>query len=62
MGDRRMSFFEQYLTLWVAICMGVGLIAPAEADQYIAGAIILAAWPCTATVFAWSCLSDADPG
>jgi ACR3 family arsenite transporter len=38
-----------------------GWIAPAEADQYIAGAIILAAAPCTAMVFVWSYLTDGDP-
>ena len=37
-------------------------ISPAEADQYIAGAIILAAAPCTAMVFVWSYLTDGDPG
>ncbi len=37
-------------------------IAPAEADQYIAGSIILAAAPCTAMVFVWSYLTDGDPG
>ena len=150
MGAKQMSFFDRYLTLWVAICMGVGValgkaapdtiaalrglefgrgsqinvpiavliwlmvypmmlkvdfssvlsagrnpkglfvtlfvnwivkpfsmaffawvffrwvfsgfIAPAEADQYIAGAIILAAAPCTAMVFVWSYLTDGDPG
>jgi ACR3 family arsenite transporter len=36
-------------------------IAPADADQYIAGTIILAAAPCTAMVFVWSYLSDGDP-
>jgi ACR3 family arsenite transporter len=36
-------------------------IAAAEADQYIAGAIILAAAPCTAMVFVWSHLTDGDP-
>jgi len=36
-------------------------IAPAEADQYIAGTIILAAAPCTAMVFVWSYLTDGDP-
>jgi ACR3 family arsenite transporter len=36
-------------------------IAPADADQYIAGCIILAAAPCTAMVFVWSYLSDGDP-
>jgi arsenite transporter len=37
-------------------------ITPDEADQYIAGAIILAAAPCTAMVFVWSYLTDGDPG
>ena len=36
-------------------------IAPADADQYIAGSIILAAAPCTAMVFVWSYLTDGDP-
>jgi len=36
-------------------------IAPAEAAQYIAGTIILAAAPCTAMVFVWSYLTDGDP-
>jgi arsenite transporter len=36
-------------------------ISPAEADQYIAGCIILAAAPCTAMVFVWSYLTDGDP-
>lgn len=38
-----------------------GLISPGLADQYIAGAIILAAAPCTAMVFVWSYLTDGDP-
>jgi ACR3 family arsenite transporter len=38
-----------------------GWIAPADADQYIAGCIILAAAPCTAMVFVWSYLTDGDP-
>jgi ACR3 family arsenite transporter len=38
-----------------------GLIPTALADQYIAGAIILAAAPCTAMVFVWSYLTDGDP-
>ena len=37
-------------------------ISPSEADQYIAGSIILAAAPCTAMVFVWSYLTDGDPG
>jgi ACR3 family arsenite transporter len=35
-------------------------IAPAEAHQYIAGCIILAAAPCTAMVFVWSHLTNGD--
>lgn len=38
-----------------------GLLVPADADQYIAGTIILAAAPCTAMVFVWSYLTDGDP-
>jgi arsenite transporter len=148
--DKKMSFFDKYLTIWVALCMAVGIglgkvapdavaalrglefgqgsqinipiavliwlmiypmmlkvdfssvvnvgknpkglfvtlfvnwivkpfsmallgyiffrllfspwISPDEADQYIAGAIILAAAPCTAMVFVWSYLTDGDPG
>jgi ACR3 family arsenite transporter len=36
-------------------------ISPDEANQYIAGVIILAAAPCTAMVFVWSYLTDGDP-
>ncbi|MBU1567566.1 MAG: ACR3 family arsenite efflux transporter [Proteobacteria bacterium] len=148
--DKKMSFFDKYLTVWVALCMAVGIglgkvipdavaslrglefgqgsqinipiavliwlmiypmmlkvdfssvlnvgknpkglfvtlfvnwivkpfsmaffgyiffrllfsswISPDEADQYIAGSIILAAAPCTAMVFVWSYLTDGDPG
>lgn len=45
-------FFRVVFSAW---------INPAEADQYIAGAIILAAAPCTAMVFVWSYLTDGDP-
>ncbi len=46
-------FFRHVFSAW---------ITPAQADQYIAGAIILAAAPCTAMVFVWSHLTDGDPG
>jgi arsenite transporter len=46
-------FFRHVFAAW---------IAPADADQYIAGCIILAAAPCTAMVFVWSYLTDGDPG
>jgi ACR3 family arsenite transporter len=45
-------FFRQVFATW---------IPPADADQYIAGCIILAAAPCTAMVFVWSYLTDGDP-
>ena len=37
-----------------------GLIDPANADQYIAGLILLGAAPCTAMVFVWSYLTKGD--
>lgn len=36
-------------------------ITPDQADQFMAGVIILAAAPCTAMVFVWSYLTDGDP-
>jgi ACR3 family arsenite transporter len=45
-------FFRHLFASW---------ISPLEADQYIAGTIILAAAPCTAMVFVWSYLTDGDP-
>lgn len=35
-------------------------ISPEEAGQYVAGAILLGAAPCTAMVFVWSYLTDGD--
>lgn len=37
------------------------LITPADAQQYIAGLILLGAAPCTAMVFVWSQLTRGDP-
>jgi ACR3 family arsenite transporter len=45
-------FFRYLFSPWVT---------SGEADQYIAGSIILAAAPCTAMVFVWSYLTDGDP-
>jgi ACR3 family arsenite transporter len=45
-------FFKHLFAPW---------IGPSLADQYLAGAIILAAAPCTAMVFVWSYLTDGDP-
>jgi len=36
-------------------------ISPDQAKEYIAGAILLGAAPCTAMVFVWSYLTDGDP-
>ncbi|WP_439532116.1 ACR3 family arsenite efflux transporter [Polymorphobacter sp.] len=38
-----------------------GLIAPDDAEQYIAGLILLGAAPCTAMVFVWSQMTRGDP-
>ena len=45
-------FFDHLYSAW---------LTPEEADQYIAGAILLGAAPCTAMVFVWSYLSSGDP-
>ncbi len=37
------------------------IISPEHAKEYIAGAILLGAAPCTAMVFVWSYLTDGDP-
>ena len=54
--------FSMALLAWVFFRLVFSaFISPAEADQYIAGCIILAAAPCTAMVFVWSHLTDGDP-
>lgn len=45
-------FFSKIYQAW---------ISPAEAGEYIAGAILLGAAPCTAMVFVWSYLTNGDP-
>jgi arsenite transporter len=45
-------FFTKLYSAW---------IDPTLAGEYIAGAIILGAAPCTAMVFVWSYLTDGDP-
>ncbi|MFW5907904.1 MAG: arsenic resistance protein, partial [Candidatus Natronoplasma sp.] len=37
-----------------------GFISPTLQEEYIAGAVLLGAAPCTAMVFVWSYLSDGD--
>lgn len=52
-----MAFFA-----WIFFSKLYGaFISPEQAGEYIAGAIILGAAPCTAMVFVWSYLTDGDP-
>lgn len=52
-----MAFFA-----WIFFSKLYGaFIEPQMAGEYIAGAILLGAAPCTAMVFVWSYLSDGDP-
>lgn len=52
-----MAFFA-----WIFFSKLYGaFIEPEMAGEYIAGAILLGAAPCTAMVFLWSYLSDGDP-
>lgn len=47
-----------YLFLFVIF---KGLIAPSLATEYLAGAVLLGAAPCTAMVFVWSTLTHGNP-
>jgi ACR3 family arsenite transporter len=73
-GKRPMGLFVTLFVNWLVKPFSMALIAwtffrfvfsswvsSTEADQYIAGTIILAAAPCTAMVFVWSYLTDGDP-
>ena len=56
--QNREEAFLAWLFFWFVFS---AWMTEADADQYIAGAIILAAAPCTAMVFVWSYLTDGDP-
>ena len=54
--------FSMALLAWAFFrVVFAAFMTPAEAGQYIAGCIILAAAPCTAMVFVWSHLTNGDP-
>jgi ACR3 family arsenite transporter len=55
--------FTMYLIAWFFLkVVFKALIPEALATEYLAGAVLLGAAPCTAMVFVWSYLSDGDPG
>jgi ACR3 family arsenite transporter len=55
--------FTMYLIAWFFLKVAFrALIPSALATEYLAGAVLLGAAPCTAMVFVWSYLSDGDPG
>jgi len=54
--------FSMALLAWVFFkVVFAGLVSPEDANQYIAGMILLGVAPCTAMVFVWSQLSRGDP-
>src|SRR4051794_12730061 len=56
-----MKPFSMALFVWAFFrVVFAHFITPGQADQYIAGCIILAAAPCTAMVFVWSHLTKGD--
>ncbi len=55
--------FTMYLIAWLFLkVIFRPWIPESAAGEYIAGAVLLGAAPCTAMVFVWSYLSDGDPG
>ncbi|MDP2792344.1 MAG: ACR3 family arsenite efflux transporter [Rectinemataceae bacterium] len=54
--------FTMYAIAWLFLKVLFKGLIPADAStDYIAGAVLLGAAPCTAMVFVWSYLSDGDP-
>ncbi len=54
--------FTMYLIAWFFLKILFRNLIPSDAStEYIAGAVLLGAAPCTAMVFVWSYLSDGDP-
>lgn len=54
--------FTMYAIAWLFLKVIFKGLIPADAStDYIAGAVLLGAAPCTAMVFVWSYLSDGDP-
>lgn len=54
--------FTMYAIAWFFLkVVFAGLIETGLATEYLAGAVLLGAAPCTAMVFVWSYLTDGDP-
>jgi len=55
--------FTMYAIAWFFLKVVFKALIPSSlATEYLAGAVLLGAAPCTAMVFVWSHLSDGDPG
>jgi len=55
--------FTMYLIAWFFLKIVFKTLIPGGlSTEYLAGAVLLGAAPCTAMVFVWSYLSDGDPG
>ncbi len=55
--------FTMYLIAWFFLKIVFKALIPSDlSTEYLAGAVLLGAAPCTAMVFVWSYLSDGDPG
>lgn len=55
--------FTMYAIAWFFLKVVFKALIPSElATEYLAGAVLLGAAPCTAMVFVWSYLSDGDAG
>ena len=55
--------FSMYALAWFFLKVVFKALIPGElATEYLAGAVLLGAAPCTAMVFVWSYLSDGDAG
>ncbi|HOX92514.1 MAG TPA: ACR3 family arsenite efflux transporter, partial [Spirochaetales bacterium] len=55
--------FTMYAIAWFFLKVVFKTLIPLDlSTEYLAGAVLLGAAPCTAMVFVWSYLSDGDPG
>ena len=62
-GDKPKGLLITVIVNWLVkpFTMAAGLMSPDDAQQYIAGLILLGAAPCTAMVFVWSQMTKGDP-